>query len=52
MSLLINIEDLLSGEIVEGSRLELKEGWNPTAILRTICAFANDRRMFRIIQPN
>lgn len=42
MSLLINIEDLLSGEIVEGSRMEFKEGWNPTAILRTICAFAND----------
>lgn len=42
MSLLINIEDLLSGEIVEGSRMEFKEGWNPTPILRTICAFAND----------
>lgn len=42
MSLLINIEDLLSGAIVEGSRMEFKEGWNPTSILRTICAFAND----------
>jgi ATP-dependent DNA helicase RecG len=42
MSLLINIEDLLSGQIVEGSRMEFKEGWNPTPILRTICAFAND----------
>lgn len=42
MSLLINIEDLLSGEIVEGSRMEFKEGWNPAPILRTICAFAND----------
>ena len=42
MSLLINIEDLLSGEIVEGNRMEFKEGWNPTPILRTICAFAND----------
>ena len=42
MSLLIHIEDLLSGEIVEGSRMEFKEGWNPTSILRSICAFAND----------
>lgn len=42
MSLLINIEDLLSGEIVEGSRMEFKKGWNPITILRTICAFAND----------
>lgn len=42
MSLLVNIEDLLSGEIVEGSRMEFKEGWNPTPILRSICAFAND----------
>jgi ATP-dependent DNA helicase RecG len=42
MSLLINIEDLLSGQIVEGSRMEFKEGWNPGTIMRTVCAFAND----------
>lgn len=42
MSILINIEDLLSGEIVEGTRMEFKQDWNPTAIMRTICAFAND----------
>lgn len=42
MSILINIEDLLSGEIVEGARLELKAGWNPTSIMRSVCAFAND----------
>jgi len=42
MSLLISIEDLLSGNIVEGTRMEFKEGWNPTPIMRTICAFAND----------
>ncbi|WP_439487304.1 AlbA family DNA-binding domain-containing protein [Algoriphagus sp.] len=42
MSLLITIEDLLSGKIVEGERLELKKGWNPKAIMRTVCAFAND----------
>lgn len=42
MSILVNIEDLLSGEIVEGTRMEFKRGWNPTVVFRTICAFAND----------
>lgn len=42
MSILVNIEDLLSGEIVEGTRMEFKKGWNPDPIMRSICAFAND----------
>lgn len=42
MKLPINIEELLSGRAVEGNRLEYKTGWNPDAIYRTICAFAND----------
>jgi ATP-dependent DNA helicase RecG len=42
MSISINIQDLLSGKIVEGTRMEFKQGWNPTAVMRTICAFAND----------
>ena len=42
MSLLVNIEDLLSGKIVEGTRMEFKQGWNSTPIMRSICAFAND----------
>ena len=42
MRLPINIEELLSGRAVEGDRLEYKTGWNPDAIYRTICAFAND----------
>lgn len=42
MSILINIEDLLSGTLVEGTRMEFKQGWNPGPIMRTICAFAND----------
>lgn len=42
MRLPINIEELLSGHAVEGDRLEYKTGWNPDAIYRTICAFAND----------
>ena len=42
MSLHINIEDLLSSKTVESDRIEYKEGWNPDAIYRSICAFAND----------
>lgn len=42
MDLTINIESLISGKAVENNRLEFKEGWNPDAIYRTICAFAND----------
>jgi ATP-dependent DNA helicase RecG len=41
MSILINIEDLLSGEIVEGTRMEFKKGWNPSVIMRTVFAFAD-----------
>ena len=42
MALHINIEDLLSARTVESDRIEFKEGWNPDAIYRSICAFAND----------
>ncbi len=42
MSILINIADLLSSQVVEGTRIEYKSDWNPAPILRTICAFAND----------
>jgi ATP-dependent DNA helicase RecG len=38
----LNIEDLLSARTVESERIEYKEGWNPDAIYRSICAFAND----------
>lgn len=42
MALHINIEDLLSANTIESDRIEFKEGWNPDAIYRSICAFAND----------
>jgi ATP-dependent DNA helicase RecG len=42
MPLHVNIEDLLNARSVESERLEFKEGWNPDAIYRSICAFAND----------
>jgi len=38
----INIEDLLRRRTVEGDRIEYKAGWNPEAVLRTLCDFAND----------
>lgn len=42
MAIPINIEKLLGGNTVENNRIELKSGWNPDSIYRTICAFAND----------
>lgn len=37
----INLENLLRQRQVEGERIEYKVGWNPDAILRMLCAFAN-----------
>jgi ATP-dependent DNA helicase RecG len=42
MPLPLNVEDLLTSRTVESERVEFKEGWNPDAIYRSICAFAND----------
>jgi len=38
----INLGQLLRQRTVEGERVEYKAGWNPDAIIRTLCAFAND----------
>lgn len=38
----LKIETLLEGQVVEKNRVEYKEGWNPSDIIHTICAFAND----------
>lgn len=38
----ISLADLLAGHKVELDRIEFKAGWNPPAIFRTICGFAND----------
>ena len=38
----INTTALLRQHTVEGERIEYKAGWNPDAIVRTLCAFAND----------
>ncbi len=42
MLIATNIENLLNKNTIESNRIEYKEGWNPTSIYRTICAFAND----------
>ena len=42
MTIPISIEKLIEDCTVEQARLEYKEGWNPEAILHTICAYAND----------
>ncbi|MDR6198080.1 RNA-binding domain-containing protein [Siphonobacter sp. SORGH_AS_0500] len=42
MSLPIDFESLINHTSVESDRVEFKEGWNPNAIYRSICAFAND----------
>jgi len=42
MSLPVNIHKVLQGYPVEWERLEFKRGWNPEAVLHTLCTFAND----------
>ncbi len=42
MALPINIEGLIKGTTVEWERIEFKKGWNPEAVMHTMCAFAND----------
>ena len=38
----LNLDDLIRQRTVEGDRIEYKAGWNPDAVVRTLCAFAND----------
>lgn len=42
MSIPISIEKLLDANLVESTRIEYKKDFNPTTILHSICAFAND----------
>jgi ATP-dependent DNA helicase RecG len=42
LNLPISLDDVLRGKAVEWERLEYKAGWNPEAVLHTMCAFAND----------
>ena len=38
----LKLETLLEGRVVESDRVEYKRGWNPSEVITTICAFAND----------
>ena len=38
----INLDSLLHHRTIESERVEYKAGWNPEAVLHSICAFAND----------
>ena len=42
MAIPINIDDLINKRIVESTRIEFKSDFNPTAVIHSICAFAND----------
>lgn len=42
MAIPTNLIILLSGDMVEWTRIEFKETWNAAASFKTICAFAND----------
>lgn len=42
MQLPININAILDKHVIESERVEFKKGWNPKAVLHTLCAFAND----------
>src|SRR5690349_19699432 len=41
-SLPISLADLLAGRKMESDRIEYKQGWNPPAIFKTVCAYATD----------
>lgn len=42
MGIPVNIGDLVNCRVVESTRIEFKSGFNPNALIHTICAFAND----------
>lgn len=42
MALPVSIEELVNGRVVESTRIEFKANFNPTPVIHTICAFAND----------
>ena len=38
----LKLETLLDGRVVEQDRVEYKKGWNPSDVIHTVCAYAND----------
>lgn len=46
----IEIETLLEGRVVEHEHVEYKTGWNPSAVIHSICALANDNKNITLKQ--
>ena len=44
----LNLDDLLRQRTVEGDRIEYKAGWNPDAVVRTLCAFVRGKADWRM----
>lgn len=42
MAMPINIKNLINFRVMESNRVEFISGWNPTPIIHSICAYAND----------
>lgn len=42
MGIPMNVDDLINKRVIESTRIEFKSDWNPTPIVHSICAFAND----------
>lgn len=42
MGIPVTIDELLNPQVVESTRIEYKKDFNPSRIITTICAFAND----------
>lgn len=42
MNIPINNIKLIEDRVVESNRIDYKKGFEPNAVLHTICAFAND----------
>ena len=38
----LKLEALLSGRVIEQERVEYKKEWNPSDVIHTMCAYAND----------
>lgn len=42
MAMPINIKNLINFRVMESNRVEFISGWNPTPIIHSICAYANE----------
>lgn len=42
MAIPVNVDDLINKRVIESTRIEFKADMNPTPVLHSICAFAND----------